>query len=91
MLIGDNPYRCIGKDFCGSVRSAEEDKNTHAIKREDRGSGRSITNNYNMHLRIIHSMNQYPAYMPLAIPRLANGSPHRDLRICNISMSPNPI
>jgi hypothetical protein len=69
MLIGDNPHRCIGKGFCGGVWSAEEDTDTRAIKREDGGSGRSITNNYKMHLRIIQIMDQYPAYMPLAIPQ----------------------
>jgi len=64
----NNPYRCIGKGFCGSVWAAEDGTN-HAIKREDGGPGRSVTNDYNMHLQIIRSANQHRPSMPLAIPQ----------------------
>jgi len=64
----NNSYRCIGKGFCGSVWAAEDGTN-HAIKREDGGPGRSVTNDYNMHLQIIRSANQHRPSMLLAIPQ----------------------
>ena len=68
MFNGHNPYRCIGKGFCGSVWIAEEDS-TSVVKREDGGPGRSITNDYNMHLKISQSIEQHLITMPLAIPQ----------------------
>lgn len=50
-------YRSIGKGFCGSVW-APEDTST-AIKREDGGPGRSVTNDYNMHLLVLQSASQH--------------------------------
>ncbi|KAL1797141.1 hypothetical protein ACET3X_003747 [Alternaria dauci] len=69
-------YRCIGKGFCGSVWTLETPQNQDdrriAIKREDGGPGRSVTNDYNMHLRILHSASQQPPSMPLSIPSCHN-------------------
>ncbi|KAF2648151.1 hypothetical protein K491DRAFT_708864 [Lophiostoma macrostomum CBS 122681] len=67
----DAIYRSIGKGFCGSVWTLEGnqiDAGT-VIKREDGGPGRSITNDYNMHLRVLESMLQHPPSTPLAIPQ----------------------
>ncbi|KAF1978246.1 hypothetical protein BU23DRAFT_550300 [Bimuria novae-zelandiae CBS 107.79] len=50
-------YRCIGKGFCGSVW-ALEDAST-AIKREDGGPGRSVTNDYNMHILVLQSASRH--------------------------------
>ncbi|CAN9368866.1 unnamed protein product [Alternaria sp. RS040] len=68
MFDGHNSYRCIGKGFCGSVWIAEENS-TSVVKREDGGPGRSITNDYNMHLKISQSIEQHFASTPLAIPQ----------------------
>ncbi|USP76518.1 calcineurin-like phosphoesterase [Curvularia clavata] len=43
-------FRCIGRGFCGSVWALETSGS--AIKREDGGPGRSLTNDYNMHLKV---------------------------------------
>ncbi|KAK1634122.1 hypothetical protein BDP81DRAFT_433714 [Colletotrichum phormii] len=48
------PLEAIGNGFCGSVWSAPT--STLAIKREDGGPGRSITNEYTMHRHIIQSL-----------------------------------
>jgi hypothetical protein len=68
-----NQYRCIGKGFCGSVWTFECSHNTDerpiAIKREDGGPGRSISNDYNMHLRVLQSAFQYSPSTPLSIPQ----------------------
>jgi hypothetical protein len=65
-------YRCIGKGFCGSVWSLEDIHNKSdrkiAIKREDGGPGRSVTNDYNMQLQVLRSALQHPPSMPLQIP-----------------------
>lgn len=64
-------YRCIGKGFCGSVWTLEgsQDDAYTAIKREDGGPGRSVTNDYDMHLRVVQSALQHPPSMPLSIPQ----------------------
>ncbi|CAI6293413.1 unnamed protein product [Periconia digitata] len=68
MSNSNTRYRCIGKGFCGSVWTREDDST--AIKREDGGPGRSVTNDYNMHLRILHSALGCPLpSTPLAIPQ----------------------
>jgi hypothetical protein len=69
MLNSDNSYHCIGKGLCGSIWTTTDDKSTRVIKREDGGPGRSITNDYDMHLRTIQSMNRHPSSLPLAIPQ----------------------
>jgi hypothetical protein len=66
-------YHCIGKGFCGSVWSLEgshdgNDQNI-AIKREDGGPGRSVTNDYNMQLQVLHSALRDPPFMPFSIPQ----------------------
>jgi hypothetical protein len=65
------PYRRIGKGFCGTVWTAEsnQDDEPTAIKREDGGPDRSITNDYNMHLRVLRSAKQHPSPTPLEIPQ----------------------
>jgi hypothetical protein len=68
-----NQYRCIGKGFCGNVWNFEGSHNTDerpiAIKREDGGPGRFISNDYNMHLRVLQSAFQYSPSTPLSIPQ----------------------
>lgn len=61
-------YQSIGKGYCGSVW-ALDDANT-AVKREDGGPGRSVTNDYNMHLLILQSASQHLSRSsPIAIPQ----------------------
>ncbi|KAF2792313.1 hypothetical protein K505DRAFT_326230 [Melanomma pulvis-pyrius CBS 109.77] len=63
-------YRCIGKGFCGSIWTLEGSLDVcTAVKREDGGPGRSITNDYNMHLRVLQGALQHPPSMPLSIPQ----------------------
>jgi hypothetical protein len=73
MLTPNVQYRCIGKGFCGSIWTLEgtcsQDDECTAIKREDGGPGRSVTNDYTMHLRVLQSALQYPPSMPLSIPQ----------------------
>lgn len=63
-------YRCIGKGFYGSVWELETRQGGErtAIKREDGGPRRSVTNDYIMHLRILHGACRYPLLKPLMIP-----------------------
>jgi hypothetical protein len=71
MLNSNAQYRCIGKGFCGSIWTLEgsQDDVCTAIKREDGGPGRSVTNDYNMHLQVLQSALQHPPSMPLSIPQ----------------------
>ncbi|KAF2184860.1 hypothetical protein K469DRAFT_708630 [Zopfia rhizophila CBS 207.26] len=71
MLKPNVQYRCIGKGFCGSIWTLEgsQDDVCTAIKREDGGPGRSVTNDYNMHLRVLQSALQHPPSIPLSIPQ----------------------
>ncbi len=64
-------YRCIGRGFCGSIWSLEVSLNgvCTAVKREDGGPGRSITNDYDMHLQLLQAALQYPLSTPLSIPQ----------------------
>jgi hypothetical protein len=66
-------YRCIGKGFCGSVWSRENSHDGNdqkiAIKREDGGPGRSVTNDYNMQVQVLRSALRDPPSMPLSIPQ----------------------
>ncbi|KAI6779982.1 uncharacterized protein J7T54_000283 [Emericellopsis cladophorae] len=63
-------YRCIGKGFCGSVWSLEGHQDqTTAIKREDGGPGRSVTNDCDMHMRVLLSAHRHPPSTPLSIPQ----------------------
>ncbi|KAF9700698.1 hypothetical protein EKO04_002061 [Ascochyta lentis] len=61
-------YHCIGKGFCGSVWTLEASQPNTAIKREDGGPNRSVTNDYNMHLQLLQSAAQHPPSLPLSIP-----------------------
>ena len=76
MLQCNLQYRCIGRGFCGSVwtpgNAQNNDDEQVAIKREDGGPGRSVTNDYNMHLRVLQSATQQPPLMPLSIPYCHN-------------------
>ncbi|KAH7083901.1 zinc finger protein-domain-containing protein [Paraphoma chrysanthemicola] len=64
-------YRCIGTGFCGSVWTLENHKDDSlvAIKREDGGPDRSITNDYEMHLCILKSAQANPPSAALSIPQ----------------------
>ena len=46
-------FRRIGAGFCGSVWASD---NSHAMKREDGGPGRSLLNDYNMHQNIMQTL-----------------------------------
>jgi hypothetical protein len=64
-----NKFRRIGQGFCGSVWAPEiadsSDSDYHCvIKREDGGPDRSISNDFNMHRRILDTCT-----MPLLVPR----------------------
>jgi hypothetical protein len=50
------PFRRIGAGFCGSVWATPDD--VHAFKREDGGPGRSLSNDFQMHKRILESLDQ---------------------------------
>ncbi|KAL1608145.1 hypothetical protein SLS60_003084 [Paraconiothyrium brasiliense] len=71
MMNTNTLYRCIGKGFCGSVWALENDQDDicTAIKREDGGPGRSVTNDYNMHLLVLQGACKYLLSMPLSIPQ----------------------
>lgn len=73
MLQSSVQYRCIGKGFCGSIWTLEgtqnKDNQQIVIKREDGGPGRSVTNDYNMHLQLLQSALQHPPSMPFSIPQ----------------------
>ena len=47
-------FRRIGQGFCGTVW-AQPGENTVAVKREDGGPGRSLYNDYTMHLSVLKS------------------------------------
>jgi hypothetical protein len=67
----DPQYRCIGKGFCGSIwtlESSQEEAHI-VIKREDGGPDRSLSNDYDIHLRVLQSALQYAQSMPLLIPQ----------------------
>ena len=50
-----NPvFRRIGQGFCGTVWAAPGE--TSAIKREDGGPGRSLQNDYNIHIQVLKSL-----------------------------------
>jgi hypothetical protein len=67
----DSKLRCIGKGFCGSVWAANDEINTQAqaIKREDGGPGRSLTNDFNMHVKTSESITHFKLTTPLLIPK----------------------
>lgn len=59
-------YRCIGRGFCGSVWSSNP--NGHeAIKREDGGPNRSVSNDFTMHKRVLAALDRYKTTSPLSI------------------------
>ena len=52
-----SPFRRIGQGFCGTIWAAPTDSGgTIAIKREDGGPGRSLHNDYVMHLRVLKTL-----------------------------------
>ncbi|CAA9960342.1 DUF3669 domain containing protein [Pyrenophora teres f. maculata] len=73
MLQSNGKYRCIGKGFCGSIwtveSSQDKDNQQTAIKREDGGPGRSVTNDYKIHSQILRSELQQLPSVPLSIPQ----------------------
>ncbi|KAJ9202460.1 hypothetical protein DTO164E3_1049 [Paecilomyces variotii] len=52
-------FRRIGAGFCGTVWAEPDDSS--AFKREDGGPGRSLTNDFEMHKRVIQSLEQLHA------------------------------
>ena len=64
-----NPsFRRIGQGFCGTVWAAPtESGDTFAIKREDGGPGRSLENDYNMHLQVLKSLSR--SFTKVYVPR----------------------
>lgn len=61
-------FRCIGRDFCGSVWALETSGT--AIKREDGGPGRSLTNDYIMHLLVqCEALTYQQPSTPLSVPQ----------------------
>ena len=53
----NSPFRRIGQGFCGTVWAAPTGSgDPSAIKREDGGPGRSLHNDYEMHLRVLNSL-----------------------------------
>lgn len=60
-------YRCIGRGFCGSIWSSNPDS-LEAIKREDGGSGRSVSNDLTMHKRVLATLDHYTPTSPISIP-----------------------
>ena len=60
----NSPFRRIGQGFCGTIWAAPIGPgDTHAIKREDGGPGRSLHNDYEMHLTVLKSLSD-------SLPRL---------------------
>jgi hypothetical protein len=64
-------YRCIGRGFCGTVWALEDSQHMAptAVKREDGGPGRSLANDYEMHLRVVRAIERYKISTPLSIPQ----------------------
>ena len=50
-MSDERVFRRIGVGFCGSVWSSN-DSQSHAMKREDGGPGRSLLNDYNVHQKL---------------------------------------
>ena len=66
--IMDQSFRRIGQGFCGTVWAAPtESGDTFAIKREDGGPGRSLQNDYNMHLQVLKSLSG--SFTKVVVPR----------------------
>jgi hypothetical protein len=64
-------YRCIGKGFCGTVCALD---GGYALKREDGGPGRSLQNDFDMHLKLLEASSA-PTIIahigsPVAIPQV---------------------
>ncbi|KAH6693847.1 zinc finger protein-domain-containing protein [Plectosphaerella plurivora] len=53
LLTSTRPLRRIGHGFCGSVWANPDDEAGSVVKREDGGPGRSLANDYEMHLRML--------------------------------------
>lgn len=64
-------YRCIGRGFCGTVWALEDSQHmaSTAIKREDGGPGRSLTNDHRMHLRVLLALKNLQLSTPLSVPQ----------------------
>ena len=60
-------FRRIGQGFCGTVWAAQIGSGeTFAIKREDGGPGRSLRNDYDMHIQILESL--YGSISKFSVP-----------------------
>ena len=59
-------FRRIGQGFCGTVWTSAEEHETKAsaIKREDGGLGRSLYNDYTMHMRVVESLSAIYVRVP---------------------------
>lgn len=71
MLQSSVQYRCIGKGFCGSIWTVigcqDAEFQQTVMEREDGGPGRSVTNDYDVHLGLLHSTLHHPLPLPLSI------------------------
>ena len=54
-MPSESSFRRIGAGFCGSIWASDD---SHALKREDGGPGRSLLNDYNMHQKLLTTLNQ---------------------------------
>ena len=52
-MASQRTFRRIGAGACGSVWASDD---SHAMKREDGGPGRSLLNDYNMHQKIMQTL-----------------------------------
>ena len=52
-MASQQAFRRIGAGCCGSVWASDD---SHAMKREDGGPGRSLLNDYNMHQKIMQTL-----------------------------------
>ena len=55
-------YRRIGQGFCGTVWAASS--GSFAVKREDGGPGRSLQNDYEMHMHVIRTLSHPSVQIP---------------------------
>jgi Zinc finger protein len=64
------PFRLIGKGFCGSVWAADREGPSYALKREDGSTYRSLSNDFEMHGRVIKGLEAVKSSEPqIQIPQ----------------------
>jgi hypothetical protein len=71
-MESDRPnFRCIGKGFCGSVWAVDRPGVSCALKREDGGPGREIRNDYDIHRKVLASLQDLRKTHAASLPGLA--------------------